>query len=50
VHAPLRLPRPAVGRPDKTRQSLSRVSDDLLQPAVRGPGPTSRGPARPLRR
>ena len=48
VPAPLRLPRPAAGRSDKTRQSLSRVGDDLLQRAVRGPGPTCRGPARPL--
>jgi thiaminase/transcriptional activator TenA len=46
----LYAPRPAAGRSDKARQSLSRVGDDLLQRAVRGPSPACRGPARPLRR
>ena len=46
----LRLPRSAAGRSDEARESLSRVGDDLLEHAIRGPGTMSRGATRPLRR
>jgi hypothetical protein len=36
LHAALRLPRPAARRSYHSRQSLSGVGEDLLEPAVRG--------------